>query len=129
MRPITVKIKREKRTEFATALEAPARIITRRKTAACDETVELEHILDPLLQPIEPFETGKPAPPARIIARRNTLPCEVIVDHEQEQYEESGGNDGSRQIDETAPQLPPKSANNMEEDLMNEAAGTSARSL
>lgn len=94
VRPTFVRIKREIRTEFVTALTAPARIVTRRMTAACDKEVELEDILDPALQPVEPIKPGKRGKPissARIIARRATVADDRYVDNEQEQCDDNFG--------------------------------------
>lgn len=74
VRSVSVKIKRDIRTEFSCALTAPARIISRRNTAAVDEKVEFDQIIDPALQPIEKEPIEPKA--ARILARRNTAACD-----------------------------------------------------
>lgn len=114
VRPTVVKISREKRTEFASSIAAPARIIVRRKTVACDENAKLEDILDPSLQPIEPEQTTQPA---RIIARRNTH--RGCVSYERNQYGVSGSSSDS----------PPMSEIDIQEDFSHEAAGTSTTTV
>lgn len=69
-----VAVKRDAKTEFLTPSQAPARITKRRQTAAVDETVDIEDLLD--RQPDR--NNGNQA--ARVAARRHTVEERVIGD-------------------------------------------------
>lgn len=74
MKYCKVNLKRDAKTEFMTLSQAPSRITIRRQTAAVDEAVEMEDLLD--RQPTHNMENQA----AGVVARRHTVEERVIDD-------------------------------------------------
>lgn len=74
MKYCKVDLKRDAKTEFMTLSQAPSRITRRRQTAAVDEAVELEDLLN--RQPARNIENQA----AQVVARRHTVVERVIGD-------------------------------------------------